>query len=67
MVFNNHHVYTKKDFSITSQKKIIFITTQKDFVKLGLLESDIYVVDMKININDNFLLQKIKETINENN
>ena len=66
MVFNNHHVYTKKDFSITSQKKIIFITTQKDFVKLDLLESEIYVVDMKININDNFLLQKIKETINEN-
>ena len=60
----NHYQYSSSN-PIIDDKNIIYITTYKDFFKLNLKKSMIYILDMQINIKDEVLYQKIQKTINE--
>ena len=59
----NHHQYNTNTDKFEDHKNIIYITTYKDYFKLSLKNSPVFVLDMYINIDDNSLLKKIKNLI----
>lgn len=59
----NHHAYNTNTDKLEDHKNIIYITTYKDYFKMNLKNSPVFVLDMYINIDDNSLLQKIKNLI----
>ena len=61
----NHYQYSLETHPIIDDENIIYITTYKDFFKLSLRKSMVYILDMQINIDDNLLLTKIINKINE--
>ena len=61
----NHYQYSLETHPIIDDENIIYITTYKDFFKLSLRKSMVYILDMQINIDDNLLLKKIINKINE--
>jgi len=65
IALENHYQYNSKKHPIIDDKNIIYITTYKDFFKLNLKKSMVYILDMQINIKDELLFQTIKKKINE--
>jgi len=61
----NHYQYSLETHPIIDDENIIYITTYKDFFKLSLRKSMVYILDMQINIDDNLLLKKIIQKIHE--
>ena len=54
----NNHLNTLED-----NDSILYITTYKDYFKLGLKKSPILILDMYVNINDKNLINNILEMI----
>jgi len=63
----NHYKYNKNNSAIIDNENIIYVTTYKDFFKLDLKKSSIYVVNMEIQIKHKLLIDKILNMINEAN
>ena len=61
--FKNHYQYNISNQPVTDDKNIIYITTYKDFFKLNLKKSKIYILDIHININEQPILSIIKKII----
>ena len=61
----NHYQYSLETHPIIDDENIIYITTYKDFFKLTLNKSMVYILDMQINIDDTLLLKTIINKINE--
>lgn len=61
----NHYKYSSGTHPIIDDENIIYITTYKDFFKLNLHKSMVYILDMQINIDDTLLLKTIINKINE--
>ena len=59
----NHYQYNANSDKFEDQENIIYITTYKDYFKLDLKNSPIFILDMYINIDDNILMKKIKNLI----
>ena len=65
--FKNHYKYNKDNSAIIDNENIIYVTTYKDFFKLDLKKSSIYIVNMEIQIKHKLLIDKILKIINETN
>ena len=65
--FKNHYKYNKDNSAIIDNENIIYVTTYKDFFKLDLKKSSIYIVNMEIQIKHKLLIDKILKIINEAN
>ena len=63
MTVPNHYQYNANSDKFEDQEDIIYITTYKDYFKLDLKNSPIFILDMYINIDDNILMKKIKNLI----
>jgi len=61
----NHFQYNRSNKLIIDNKNIIYITTYKDYFKLNLKKSTVYILDIKINIDDILLMNTIKKKLNE--
>lgn len=61
----NHYNYKLDNNLIIDNENIIYITTYKDFFKLNLKKSPVYIINMKIHIKHNLLINKIKKLIHE--
>tara|TARA_Y100000994_G_C15571953_1_gene392822 strand:- start:218 stop:868 length:651 start_codon:yes stop_codon:yes gene_type:complete len=59
----NHYQYNINKHSVKDNQNIIYITTYKDFFKLNLKKSKIYILDININLNEQPILSIIKKII----
>tara|TARA_Y100001970_G_scaffold63393_1_gene81194 strand:+ start:15398 stop:16381 length:984 start_codon:yes stop_codon:yes gene_type:complete len=59
----NHYQYEINAHPIQDDENIIYVTTYKDFFKLHLKKSTVYILDMRINLDEKLILKKIKKII----
>lgn len=60
--FNDHHIFTQKEIEEINNIRLPIITTQKDAIRLKDTKANLFIQDIKLSIEDNFI-KSIKQDI----
>lgn len=53
--FEDHHIFTSKELEEIAKIQLPIVTTQKDAIRLKNIKANLFVQDIKINIEDTFI------------